>query len=162
MDTGTIFHARYARTCVLKLTGELRYTLGDTFNAFLDQLFERPDFDHMLIDLTEAQSIDSTLLGLLAKIANFMRDRFDCKAVLVSDNQDINQLLDNLGFYDIFTVCERRATDSCSLQPLSGSASSTQDMAATLLEAHTILSEVNDSNKALFKEVIDALRGESQ
>jgi hypothetical protein len=31
-------------------------------------------------------------------------------------------------------------------------------MAATILEAHSILSEVNDCNKALFRDVIDALQ----
>jgi anti-anti-sigma factor len=158
MATGTIFYARHERTYVLKLVGELRYTLSESFNAFLDRLFKRQDFDNILIDLTEAQSIDSTMLGLLAKIASFMRARFDSRAVLVCDNPDINQLLDSLGFYGIFTICEQGPGETAPLQRLTADATSADAMAATILEAHSILSEVNDCNKALFRDVIDALQ----
>ncbi|ANG63621.1 hypothetical protein A8C75_14810 [Marinobacterium aestuarii] len=160
MATGTIFYARHERTYVLKLVGELRYTLSESFNAFLERLFKQQDFDNILIDLTETESIDSTMLGLLAKIASFMHARFDSKAVLVCNNPDINQLLDSLGFYGIFTICEQGPEDAAPLQQLSADTTSADAMAATILEAHRILSEVNDSNKALFRDLIDALQDE--
>ncbi len=160
MATGTIFYARHERAYVLKLIGELRYTLSESFNAFLERLFKQQDFDNILIDLTEAESIDSTMLGLLAKIANFMHGRFDRQAVLVCNNPDINELLDSLGFYGIFTICEQGPGDAAPLQRLSAGTTSRDAMAATILEAHRILSEVNDSNKALFRDLIDALQDE--
>ncbi|WP_020683615.1 STAS domain-containing protein [Marinobacterium rhizophilum] len=158
METGTVFYAKQGRTYVLKLVGELRYTQGENFNAFLERLFQRQDFDQILIDLSGTESIDSTMLGLLAKVANFMRDRFQRKAILVSTNENISQLLDSLGFCEVFNVCEQPDTETGALQPLSCASTRTEDMAATILEAHTILSEVKDSNKVLFRDVIDALK----
>lgn len=158
MDKGRVLYASHGRTCVLKLVGELRYTLGESLNAFLEQLFQRRDFDRILIDLSETESIDSTVLGLLAKVASFMRDRFGRKATLVSTNEDINQLLDSVGFFGVFNVCDRLETDSGPLRPLSEQSGTADEMAATILEAHTILSELNDENRARFLDVIEALQ----
>jgi anti-anti-sigma factor len=158
MATGSLFYARHQRTYVLKLVGELRYTLGEALNAFLDRLFKQEDFDRILIDLTEAVSIDSTILGLLAKVANFMGERFGRKPILVSTNADINQLLDSVGFYEVFIVAEQLDLSNEGLRPLSVPAPSEEAMAATLLEAHTLLSELNEDNRLLFKDVVEALR----
>jgi anti-anti-sigma factor len=162
METGTVFYAKQGRTYVLKLVGELRYTQGENFNTFLERLLQRQDFDQILIDLNAADSIDSTMLGLLAKIANFMRERFQRKAILVSSNENISQLLESLGFCDVFDVCKQLDTEASALQPLSCTSTTPEDMATTILEAHTILSDVNDSNKALFRDVIDAFKNSPQ
>ncbi len=160
MRANTVFYARHGRTCVLKLVGEVRYTVGEALNAFLERLFRQRDFDQILIDLTETVSIDSTILGLLAKVANFMRDNFNRKTTLVSTNEDINQLLDSVGFYEVFNVCEQLDLNTKASHRVSDTASSREAMAATILEAHTLLSEVNDKNRVLFRDVVDALREE--
>ncbi|NIW77982.1 MAG: anti-sigma factor antagonist, partial [Calditrichae bacterium] len=71
---------------MLKFSGDIRYTMGCSLDDFLKKLFKRSDFETILIDLTETRSIDSTSLGLLAKIANFMQHQFHQKAPLVSTN----------------------------------------------------------------------------
>lgn len=160
MSAGAVFYTKQEQTYVLKFVGDIRYTMGRSLDVFLDQLFKEQDFNNILIDLTEAESIDSTSLGLLAKIANFMRERFGRKTTLVSTNEDINQILDSVGFGEVFTICRDCEVVAQGGQRVPTSEPGKAEMAKTLLEAHSILSGLNEKNRKEFKNVIDALRGE--
>jgi len=61
---------------VIKLNGDVRYTMGCALGDFLNRLFAQTDYDGIIVDLTDAHSIDSTSLGLLARIANFSHQHF--------------------------------------------------------------------------------------
>ena len=158
MTAGKAFYAKQGNTYVIKLAGDIRYTMGCSLDKFLDQLFERVDFDNILVDLTEAACIDSTSLGLLARIANFMQERFAKKTTLVSTNKDINQLLDSVGFYDVFTICDDCTAITAAAQQLAVLEPSKAELTKTMFEAHSLLSELNEKNRDAFKSVVDALK----
>lgn len=160
MDTGTVFYAKQDHTYILKLVGEIRYTLGYSLDTFLNRLFERKDFNDILIDLTETTSIDSTSLGLLAKVANFMRDRFSKKTTIISSNEDVNQILDSVGFYEVFTICDDGKAGLEEGQQLPTADPSQTQMTKTVLDAHNVLSELNQDNRNMFKDVVEALKEE--
>lgn len=161
MDAGSILHARHGSTCVLKLVGEIRYNLGYSFSAYLEQLFRKADFDDILVDLTEASCIDSTCLGLLAKVANFTRERFDRKPILFSTRADITEVLDCIGFDQAFTICDKAEALGEDIHEIASSnPGSERDLAQTVLEAHRILCEMNDANRAQFKDVVEAIRAD--
>ncbi|HQM45359.1 MAG TPA: STAS domain-containing protein, partial [Smithellaceae bacterium] len=82
METGSVYYARHENTYVIKLIGEVRYQLGCAFDDFLKRLFAKDDFRDIVIDLTETRMIDSTCLGLLAKIANYARAHFGGKVTM--------------------------------------------------------------------------------
>jgi anti-anti-sigma factor len=110
MDAGNVLYANHDGLVVFKFVGEIRYTMGDSYrvsaslDAFLDDLFESKDFENILIDLTETDSIDSTNLGLLAKIAQFTERHYGRKPTIISTNEDINAILDSVGFDQVFTT----------------------------------------------------------
>jgi anti-anti-sigma factor len=162
VETGTVLYAKQDSTYVLKFVGEIRYTLGHALDEFLDQLFTKADFDDIVIDLTAATSIDSTGLGLLAKIANFMRGRFGKRTNLVSTNADVNEVLDSVGFYDVFAISSDGGACEQPAQPLIVPELSGADLAKTVLDAHRVLSDLNQANQEQFKSVIDAIKGELQ
>ena len=129
--------------------------LGD----FLNELFAQTDYDDIVVDLTDAHSIDSTSLGLLARIANFSRQHFARKTTLLSTNPDVNQILDNQGFYEIFNIRDTGETISATLRQLAISAPCDKDTLTRIVyEAHRTLSELNPSNQETFKGVLDSLR----
>lgn len=160
MDTGTVSYAKQDHTYILKFVGDIRYTLGYSLDTFLNRLFERQDFNDILIDLTETTSIDSTSLGLLAKVANLMRDRFGKKTTIISGNEDINQILDSVGFYEVFTICENGKAGLEEGQQLPTADPSKTQLTETVLDAHNILSELNQDNRNMFKDVVEALKEE--
>lgn len=158
MAESTAFYTKQQSTYVIKLVGDIRYTMGCTLDEFINQLFLSSDFTGILLDLREVTAIDSTVLGLLAKIANFARDRFASKVTLVSSNQDINQMLESVGFFQIFNVCDTCPIQVETLQPIPCKDLSKPELTKTLLEAHSTLSQLNDKNKEAFQGVIDALK----
>jgi anti-anti-sigma factor len=159
MTTGEAFYAKQRNSYLIKLVGDIRYTLGCSLDDFLNQLFAREDYDDIVIDLSEANSIDSTSLGLLAKIANFMRERFDKKATLVSTNPDIGQMLDSVGFSDIFLIRRDLPADAAATLKLPITEPSKAELTKTLFEAHNTLVELNDDNRRTFHDLVETLRG---
>ncbi len=159
MESGAAFYVKQGATYVLKLTGDVRYTMGCALGDFLNGLFARVDYDDIVVDLTDAHSIDSTSLGLLARIANFSYQHFAHKTTLLSTNPDVNQILDNLGFYEIFNIRDTRETISVTLRQLAIPDPCDKDTLTRIVyEAHRTLSELNPHNREAFKSVLDNLR----
>ena len=159
MESGAAFYIKQGNTYVLKLVGDVRYTMGCALGDFLDGLFAQADYDDIIVDLTDAHSIDSTSLGLLAKIANFSHQHFAHKTTLLSTNPDVNQILENLGFYDIFNVRDTGETISATLRQLAiPDPCSKEALTRIVYEAHRTLSELNPNNQEAFKSVLDSLR----
>lgn len=159
MEAGAAFYLKQGNTYVLKLVGDVRYTMGCALGDFLDGLFAQADYDDIVVDLTEAHSIDSTSLGLLAKIANFNRQHFAHPTTLLSTNPDVNQILDNMGFYDIFTIRDTGENISEALQQLAIAEPCSKDALTRIVyEAHRALSEINPRNQDEFRTLLDGLR----
>lgn len=159
MEAGAAFYLKQGNTYILKLVGDVRYTMGCALGDFLDDLFAQVDYDDIVVDLTETHSIDSTSLGLLAKIANFNRQHFAHSTTLFSTNPDVNQVLDNLGFYDIFTIRDTGENISAALQQLAIPEPCSKDALTRIVyEAHRALSEINPRNQNEFKSLLDGLR----
>ncbi len=160
MTVGTVLYAKHDNTYILKFVGEIRYTISCALDQFLRQLFERCDYNAITIDLTETTSIDSTSLGLLAKIANFTRRRFGRKPSLYSSNTDVNRVLDSMGLDDVFELHCEPCDGSCppEAERLEVSEPDTKDMARTILDAHCALIDLNEKNKVEFRDIVGILR----
>lgn len=161
MDDGCILQARQGSTCVLAFIGEIRYPIGPALSGHLDQVFREPDLDDVLIDLSATSNIDSTCLGLLAKVANLMRERFDRKPVLVSTRPDISELLDSLGFDQVFAIRHDHRPHLEQVRKIPSPASPTEsELAWTVLDAHQVLAEMNEANRSRFRDVIEAIKAD--
>lgn len=159
MTTGEAFYAKQGDSYFIKLVGDIRYTLSCSLDDFLNQLFAREDYNDILIDLSETSSIDSTSLGLLAKVANFMRNRFGKKATLIAANPDIGQMLDNVGFSDIFLMRQELPEEVATTLKLPITEPTKDALTKTLYDAHSTLVELNDENRRTFNDLVETLRG---
>lgn len=159
MEAGAAFYLKQGSTYILKLVGDVRYTMGCALGDFLDGLFAQVDYDDIIVDLTEAHSIDSTSLGLLAKIANFNRQHFAHPTTLLSTNPDVNQVLENLGFYEIFNIRDTGENISAALRQLAIPEPCSKDALTRIVyEAHRALSDLNPRNQDAFQSVVEKLR----
>jgi len=158
MDSGTAFYVKQGNIYILKLVGDVRYTMGCALGDFLEALFARADYEDIVVDLTETHSIDSTSLGLLAKIANFNRQHLAHKTTLLSTNPDVNQVMDSMGFYEIFNIRDTGETITTTLQQLHIEGPCKDDLTRIVYDAHQTLSNLNPRNEEAFKSVLDSLR----
>ncbi len=163
METGNVYYAKHDGVLVLKFVGEIRYTMGESYrisaslDAFLDKLFEGKDFENVLLDLTETLSIDSTNLGLIAKIGQFTQQQFGRKATILSTNEDIDAILDSVGFDQVFMILHETSETTAELQDLPQAESPDRELAHMILDAHRALTSLNEKNKEMFKNVVQIL-----
>ena len=102
MLKGRIIVADQEGTHVIKFLGDVRLTLCPALDQYLDNMFNSRYFKTILIDLTEAEGIDSTTLGMLAKMSIRMKKKMGFVPTLVSINDNITRVLLSMGFDKVF------------------------------------------------------------
>jgi anti-anti-sigma factor len=126
-------------------------------DAFLRALLSRDDFRSVLIDLSETEGIDSTSLGLLAKLSLETQRRFELVPTLVSTNPDITRILRTMGFDDIFHIIESPLTEIGQLGELPTLEIDEDDVRQRVLDAHRTLMDLNEQNRESFRDLVTAL-----
>jgi anti-anti-sigma regulatory factor len=160
MHEGHIYVAQHHDWLVLRFTGPIRFTMGGAarptaaLDAFLDGKFRAPDFKNVLIDLSETETIDSTNLGLLAKIAGFASEHLGTKPVIITPQPDIFKLLTSLAFDKVFHLVANHEAPVADMQELTAPRANTKSDRCLVLEAHRALAALSPENKDMFRDVI--------
>ncbi|MEH6549989.1 MAG: STAS domain-containing protein [Pseudomonadales bacterium] len=157
MKSGEIQVAERHGSHLIKLTGDVRVTLCGSFDQYIDTILARDGFVSVIIDLREAEGLDSTTLGLLAKISIQARHLFKVTPVIVSNNESINRLLISMGFNQVFDIREQAPVDDIELGQLPHVACSEEGMRDKVLDAHRVLMGLCDENRARFEGLVSAL-----
>lgn len=157
MLSGRILYAVHNGTYVIKFVGDVRVPLCASLEGFLERMFGDAELHAVLIDLTETVAIDSTALGLIAKIAVFLRERRDKKPVILSTNPDVNRILGSMGFDRVFLILERAPRTAEDFDELPFTEPSQQELTRHVIDAHRVLMSLNEQNKATFRDLVDAL-----
>ncbi len=161
MSTGKIQYAVVDGSYILKFVGDVRLTLCSALDAFAAQMFADPAFNQVIIDLAETDNIDSTSLGLLAKISIHSQQAFDTKPTIVSPREDITRILLSMGFDQVFhLVAEPQELKAC-LEELTCEGCSEEVAREKVLEAHRILMGLNEQNRLAFQDLMRALEADS-
>ncbi|MCK4981997.1 MAG: STAS domain-containing protein [Victivallaceae bacterium] len=162
MSEGKILYSKGGQRYFLKMTGRLCFASGREFDKQLNIIFSDPAVKDIMIDMSETDYLDSTILGLMAKIADFMIKKFHKKGIILSDNKNINYLLDNIGLNNVFIVVESYDYTPGMLQKIPNIKSSELENALTILDAHKRLISLNEKNRNVFKDVVELLEQETK
>lgn len=157
MRPGQILVADHDGVYVIKMLGDVRLTLCISFDQFIDMMFSRDDFSEVMFDLSEAEAIDSTTLGLMAKIALQGREQRGITPVVYSTNESINRLLQTMGFHEIFTIVKDLEPPLEPAQLLPADTSEEYQVKEKVLEAHKILMGLNKENRETFRNLVKML-----
>lgn len=158
MATGRILVATHQGTWVVKMVGDVRMSLCNTIEHCLKTMFNDAEFSAVLVDLTETEGIDSTSLGLLAKLSIITKNKIHKVPVVVSDNADINRILQSMGFDErVFTMVTEAPHVLNTLQELPIVPVTEDSARQYVLEAHRILMDLSDQNKSKFKDLVAEL-----
>ncbi len=162
MLSGRILYAVHNGTYVIKLCGDVRVPMCTSLDGFLDKMFADEELHAVLVDLTHTDTIDSTALGLIAKIAVFLREHKGRQPVILSTNPDVNRVLNSMGFDRVFIILDSAIREDESLDELPQVEPSQQDLTRKVIEAHRVLMGMNEGNQETFKSLVDALEMEQK
>ena len=160
MSDGKILAACQNGAYVIRMTGDVRLTLCTTIDEYFHKMYEDPNFASVWVDLCEAEGIDSTTLGLLAKLAIEVKGRFGFIPAIYSCNSGINRLLKSMGFQRLFELHEEVCGTPEFGDEIPTVDGSEQEVKEKVVEAHRVLMDLSDENKARFKDLMAVLEAQ--
>ncbi len=160
MQSGKILVAEKEGHYVLKFIGDVRLTLCSTLDHFLEHMLDTENFQTVIIDLTETEGIDSTSLGLLAKISVKLKQHHHLRPTIVSTNDDISRILLSMGFDKVFFLIREAVDGPQQLQELEVMQESEEQVRNRVLDAHRVLMDLNEHNRESFKDLVRSLEWE--
>ena len=157
MTAGEIRYAIADDVCVIQMEGRLTHTLGISFGLFIDKLFDNCTVRDVVVDLAQAVYMDSTILGLLGKLANEAHRHLQRKVTVAAPCENIRHLLSNIGFDDVFLIINDRIQLAADQREIPVVEKPGSAQASMVRDAHKILMDMNDANAIRFRNVVEML-----
>ena len=142
---------------LIKFVGDVRVNLCAAVDEFLAEMFRDGDFKSVLVDLTATEGIDSTSLGILAKLSIQASDLYGFTPTLVSTNSEITRVLRTVGFDDVFHIVDGPLVEAAQIAELPCADTSADDLRRRVIEAHRALMGLNESNREKFRDLVATL-----
>lgn len=158
---GRILVGSHDGVYLLLFEGDVRLTLCSAVDGYIDKMFRDPGFKSVVIDLSATEGIDSTSLGILAKLSIQAEKLHGFKPTLISTRRDITRILLSMGFDDVFSIIEVPLEHEHQLGELTQVETSEEDMRLKVLEAHRTLMDLNEANRAAFHDLVETLQSEA-
>ncbi|HEY5959781.1 MAG TPA: STAS domain-containing protein [Polyangiaceae bacterium] len=162
MQQPEAFYGHLDQSLILVLKGQVRYMTARVLRSFVDELLANESSDTMVLDLRELEFIDSTGMGLLARLGRFTLEH-GRRAVIVCGVPDVVTCLRSAAFDTIFILADEWPFDeeaSLFEVPLEGREVIPDIMCQVMLDAHRDLSSLSADNEQIFAGVITALESE--
>jgi len=170
MPEGHVTHAEKQGVHVLRYFDEVNFMLAPGIQRFVDRLIDGGSISGMVFDLTCAKALDSTNLGLMARINERLLKAGAANSVIISGNEDIDIVLRSMGFdqtFDMFPSDETSAgahrvpvASGAPDEPIVPDPPSAIDLRKTMLEAHRALIRLSEAGRLEFETVVQCLEHE--
>jgi anti-anti-sigma factor len=157
MQEGRILAASHDGAYVIRMVGDVRLTLCTTIDDYFQHMFEDPNFTSVWVDLCDAEGIDSTTLGLLAKLALKVKEKYGFEPAIYSCDPGINRLLRSMAFNRLFELHEESCSNPEDVAEVPAVGGSEESVRQKVIEAHRVLMGISQENRDRFKDLITAL-----
>jgi anti-anti-sigma factor len=158
---GRILVGSHDGVYVLLFEGDVRLTLCTAVDGYLEKMFRDKAFKSVVVDLSRTQSIDSTSLGVLAKLSIQADKLFNFRPTLVSTQRDVTRILLSMGFEDVFNILEEPLQHREQLGELPSLKSSKADIRQLVLDGHKTLMAMNAANREAFHDLVVMLESDN-
>jgi anti-anti-sigma factor len=158
--SGRILVGSHQGVYLILFEGDVRLTLCSAVDGYIDNMFRDSGFKSVVVDLSATDGIDSTSLGILAKLSIQAEKLHGFKPTLVSTRRDITRILLSMGFDDVFTIVEQPLEHEHQLGELTRVETTEEEMRLRVLDAHRTLMGLNDVNREAFHDLVDSLQSD--
>jgi len=160
VDLGRILVSQETGSYVIRLEGDVRVVLSATLNDYMNTIFKSKDISKIIIDMIETKGVDSTTLGLLAKLAIHSNTNFNIRPIVFCPDESLHETLLIMGLDDVFEIINKRKSELENFIELKSKPPHDAAIKQHVLEAHKLLSSINKKNKDEFLDLIAALERE--
>jgi len=160
MSAGKILVSDNEGNYLLKLIGDVRVTLCGSLNRHMETIFGSQDVKKVIVDMLEAEGLDSTTLGLMAKLGMHCRKEYGINVQVFCQNPSILRTLDCMGFEEIFDIIQEVPTIDAELHSIESVSSEVDEIRRQVVEAHKLLMQLNPENSKEFTDLIRALESD--
>ena len=157
MSEGRILAAEHDGAYALKLLGDVRVSLCTTIDDYFNSMLGDPDFMSVFVDLCEVEGVDSTTLGILAKLALQVHEKHGFRPVIYSCNPGINRLLQSMAFQRIFEIREEACINPDTISEVPAVNGEEEDVKQRVIEAHRTLMDLSEENRSRFQDLMAVL-----
>lgn len=156
---GKILVSQDGRSYIIRLVGDVRVTLCASLNNYMEVIFMSEKISEIIVDMVDTEGVDSTTLGLLAKLAIYSNENFKIRPIVFCPDESLYETLMVMGLDDVFKIVQRLRSrledyEELSVEDPSAVADRTTQQ---VLDAHRLLSSFNEKNKHEFLDLIQAL-----
>ena len=141
----------------LKLDGDVRVPWCVSLETYCEAVIKQPGIRSVYVDLTKATNLDSTTLGVLAKVAVYTQQYCQQKAVLFCANEDIQRLIISTGFLAVFDIKNEFGDITLNFEDLPILDCTESDIKDVVIAAHRALMALTEDNRACFGGLVESL-----
>lgn len=158
-----VYYSFSGTSCIIRLIGDMKYTtVASDFEVFIDALLEKEDIKDVIVDMRECTYIDSTDLGILARVAITQVQRQAPKPIIVHEEASrIVKTIEEIGLgriFNLMTSIDLAESDFTEID--SAEEKSELALAKMMVSAHQQLVDVDEANREKFSSVIDFMENE--
>jgi anti-anti-sigma factor len=159
---GRVAYARADGVHILRYQGRVTYVLAPAIKRFAEGLLGQAGTGGWMFDLSRAESLDSTNLGVVARIAELARTQDRARVLILSTNEDVTDVLRSMGFDQTFDVVteEPGVAAAGPDAEIGADGGSADDLGQVMLDAHRMLMTLSEAARAEFQEVAAQLEAE--
>ncbi len=155
---GTILTAKVNSIEYIRFVGVVRYSHCAGLEEYINQLFKKTDFTEIAIDLEQAEMLDSTALGLLARISIEFKKVSNKKPVIFIEKGELAHILKRVCFDQVFRIVSKpNSPDNLNFVELKTFEKDEEEVLESVVEAHRSLAEISESNEHYFTDITQAL-----
>ena len=158
MSTGHVEYASLNGTHIFKLFGEVRAQSCISLDKLLSKIEQQSNVVGAIVDLTQTTFIDSTVLGVLAKLGLKLKQIHNIQAVMLSTNPDITTLANSMGLGQVFVILNYCGEPTLCTRELVEEHVTHSNMLTTVLDAHKTLMKLNENNQNMFEPLVKQLQ----
>ncbi|MFZ5896175.1 MAG: STAS domain-containing protein [Myxococcota bacterium] len=163
MTSGHVTHAQKEGVHVLRYFGTVNFLLAPGIQNFVDHLIDDGGVSGLVFDLSCASSLDSTNLGLMARVNERLVSKGAANSVIISGNEDIDVVLRSMGFDRTFELLPSNRQDcEPDLETIETPSPSSVELRRTMLDAHHALMRMSEAGRKEFEAVVACLESEPE
>jgi len=161
MTQGHVTHAEKQGVHVLRYFGAVNFMLAPGLQRFCEHLIHDGNISGLVFDLTSAESLDSTNLGLMARVNEQLRCSGAANSVIISSNEDIDTVLRSMGFDQMFDLVpaedDAKQSDGACCEDVPADVPSSGELRRVMLDAHHALVRMSEAGRLEFEPVVACL-----